>query len=95
MRKTNEKTRGISLPFSNVLEKQCKELSGIFNCAHAVPRDLSIVLVVTGSQTVAIVRVVTSPFLGKYVPDVNTKDVLHFQNIHAADVLWEMTKTKN
>ena len=82
----------MSLPFSDELVKQCKQLSGIFNRAHAIRSYLTIVSLVTGSA--AIIRVMTSPFLGKDVPDVNTEDVLKFQNVDTTDVLCKWKRNR-
>ena len=79
-----------SLPFSYKLVKQSKQLRGIFHWTHAIPRHLTIVSVV--DTIIAIICKMTSPFLGKYVPDVDTEGVMQFQNVNTADVLFKKRK---
>ena len=79
-----------SSPFCDKLVQQCKQLSGIVHRTHAVLSHLSIVLVVSGSQTIP----VTSPFLRKDVPDVNAENTMELQDVNTADILWEMKDTK-
>ena len=78
-----------SSPFCDKLVQQCKQLSGIVHRTHAVLSHLSIALVVSGSQTIP----VTSPFLGKDVPDVDAENAMELQDVNTADILWEMKDT--
>lgn len=78
-----------SSPFCDKLVQQCKQLSGIVHRTHAVLSHLSIIPVLSGSQTIP----VTSPFLGKDVPDVDAENAMELKDVNTADILWEMKDT--